>query len=187
MIDVSVPEAPIWVGQTRDSGNTGGNSSNSTSPATPPSADSSSGGIGAGAIAGIVVGVVAAAAVSGKKRQEMFMIAHLFLYQIAGVLAFMIRRKKQNRPQNSFDYYVPPPQDFNMDVTPTMFAENGNTSTNNIKQHEAPTDPSVSQDPVPSYPVSKPHDEHTVLKEMASVKPSGNEWYLDFLPLLYHL
>jgi hypothetical protein len=113
--------------------------------------------------------------VGNKKSGDVYEPSSFFLYQIAGVVVFMIRRKKQNRPQNPFDYYVPPPQEFNMDVTPTMFAENGNASTNNIKQHEMTADPSVSQDPVPTYPVSKPHDEHTMLKEMASVKPSGNE------------
>ncbi|KAI8336073.1 hypothetical protein BC941DRAFT_428264 [Chlamydoabsidia padenii] len=72
VIDVSNPGAPIWAGQSRDTGNNGTNTNNNNNGTlasnNASSSNSPSSGIGSGAIAGIVVGVVGAAAVSKRRR-----------------------------------------------------------------------------------------------------------------------
>ncbi|KAI8099368.1 uncharacterized protein BX664DRAFT_321097 [Halteromyces radiatus] len=159
ILDVSNASMPVWAGQSSVVSNNGTNETSTNS----------NGSIGAGGIAGIVVGVVAAAG-------------------IAGAFAFFCYRKRRNRNKNEFDYYVPPPQDFNNDIPPTMFPENtdknsnNNSNNNNNNNNHLNTDgyqtPSVEySEPAPSYPATKPHDPQTEfvrLTNLPTIKPSEN-------------
>ncbi|ORZ26029.1 hypothetical protein BCR42DRAFT_401437 [Absidia repens] len=149
VLDVSNPNAPTWAGASQNNNPNPGNSTD------PPIHGDSSTGLATGAIAGIVVGVVAALA-------------------IAGALGFIFYRKRRNQNNNEFDYYVPPPQDFTTDVTPTMFPENNDKYHNQDQQQQSDT----SNDPVPTYPTTKPHDnqpESVMMEQMPKVKPAAND------------
>ncbi|ORZ12713.1 hypothetical protein BCR42DRAFT_419820 [Absidia repens] len=142
-LDISNPEHPVWAGETPPP-------SDPDATTIPDNSDSQ--GLATGAIVGIVIGCVAFVAIVG-----------------AGI--FLWYRKRRQRENSNVDY-ITPPQDFQLDVPPTMFAENTAYPTKKEPDHDHSVD--QSNDPVPSYPVTKPHEEETN-SELPRTKPSSSE------------
>ncbi|CAO3596578.1 unnamed protein product [Absidia cylindrospora] len=109
-------------------------------------------GLSTGAIVGIAIGCVAFVAIVG-----------------AGI--FLWYRKRRQQPNNNMDY-ITPPQDFQIDVPPTMFAENEAYPTKKEPDHDHALDQTT--EPVPAYPVAKPHQVEAN-SEFPKTKPSSSE------------